>query len=67
MSRFHNYSFGKASSNQQKEYEAEQGRREKQRKARVATFERITEQAPSVFTATQIPFVTPTDRLHGPV
>jgi ParB family transcriptional regulator, chromosome partitioning protein len=32
---------------QQEEYEAEQGRRDKQRKARVATFERIIEQAPA--------------------
>src|ERR1700761_6246874 len=38
---------------QQKEYEAEQARREKQRKARIATFDRILEQAPIVFTATQ--------------
>jgi ParB family chromosome partitioning protein len=39
---------------QQKEYEAEQARREKQRKARVATFERIIEQAPASFNATQM-------------
>lgn len=34
---------------QQKEYEAEQVRREKQRKARVATLERIIEEAPASF------------------
>jgi len=34
---------------QQKEYEAEQTRRDKQRKARLATFERIIEQAPASF------------------
>jgi ParB family chromosome partitioning protein len=39
---------------QQKEYEAEQARREKQRKARLATFDRIIEQAPGVFTAAQL-------------
>ena len=33
---------------QQKEYEAEQARRDKQRKARVATSERIIEQAPCI-------------------
>ena len=42
------------SERQQKEYEAEQARREKQRKARLATFDRILEQAPAVFTATQL-------------
>jgi ParB family chromosome partitioning protein len=39
---------------QQKEYEAEQARREKQRKARLATFERIVENAPAVFSAAQL-------------
>ena len=39
---------------QQKEYEAEQARRDKQRKARLATFDRILEQAPAVFTAGQL-------------
>ena len=39
---------------QQKEYEVEQGRRDKQRKARLATFDRILEKAPAVFTATQL-------------
>jgi len=39
---------------QQKEYEAEQARREKHRKARLATFDRILEQTPAVFTATQL-------------
>jgi ParB family chromosome partitioning protein len=39
---------------QQKEYEAEQVRRDKQRKARLATFDRILEHAPAVFTATQL-------------
>lgn len=39
---------------QQKEYEAEQARRDKQRKARVATFERIIEQAPASFSAAQM-------------
>jgi ParB family chromosome partitioning protein len=39
---------------QQKEYEAEQARRDKQRKARLATFDRILEQAPVVFSATQL-------------
>ena len=42
------------SERQQKEYEAEQARREKQRKARLATFDRILEQTPAVFTATQL-------------
>ena len=41
------------SERQQKEYEAEQARRDKQRKARLATFDRILEQTPAVFTATQ--------------
>ena len=39
---------------QQKEYEAEQARRDKQRKARVATFERIIEQAPASFNSVQM-------------
>ncbi len=39
---------------QQKEYEAEQARRDKQRKARVATFERIIEQAPASFSPAQL-------------
>jgi ParB family chromosome partitioning protein len=39
---------------QQKEYEAEQGRRDKQRKARVATFERIVEEAPASFSPPQL-------------
>ena len=39
---------------QQKEYEAEQARRDKQRKARVATFERIIEQAPVSFSPAQM-------------
>ena len=39
---------------QQKEYEAEQARREKQRKARVATFERLIEQAPATFSPAQL-------------
>jgi ParB family chromosome partitioning protein len=39
---------------QQKEYEAEQARRDKQRKARVATFERIIEQAPAYFNPAQM-------------
>lgn len=39
---------------QQKEYEAQQARREKQRKARVATFERIVENAPAAFSADQM-------------
>jgi ParB family chromosome partitioning protein len=39
---------------QQKEYEAEQARREKQRKARIATFERILEQAPASFNAARM-------------
>jgi ParB family transcriptional regulator, chromosome partitioning protein len=42
------------SERQQREYEAEQARREKQRKARLATFDRILEQTPAVFTATQL-------------
>ena len=39
---------------QQKEFEAEQARRDKQRKARVATFERIIEQAPASFNPAQM-------------
>ena len=39
---------------QQEEYEAEQARRDKQRKARVATFERIIEQAPASFDPAQM-------------
>ena len=39
---------------QQKEFEAEQGRRDKQRKARIATFERIIEQAPASFSPAQM-------------
>jgi ParB family chromosome partitioning protein len=39
---------------QQKEYEAEQARRDKQRKARLATFDRILDQAPAMFTAAQL-------------
>jgi ParB family chromosome partitioning protein len=39
---------------QQKEFEAEQARRDKQRKARVATFERIIEQAPAFFSPAQM-------------
>ena len=39
---------------QQKEYEAEQARIDKQRKARVATFERIVEQAPATFSPAQL-------------
>ncbi|GAA3767159.1 ParB/RepB/Spo0J family partition protein [Terriglobus aquaticus] len=39
---------------QQREYEAEQARRDKQRKARVATFERIIEQAPAAFNPAQM-------------
>jgi ParB family transcriptional regulator, chromosome partitioning protein len=39
---------------QQREYEAEQARRDKQRKARVATFERIIEQAPASFNPAQM-------------
>ena len=39
---------------QQKEYEAEQARREKQRKVRLATFDRILDQAPAMFTAAQL-------------
>jgi ParB family transcriptional regulator, chromosome partitioning protein len=42
------------SERQQKEYEAEQGRRDKQRKVRLATFDRILEHAPAVFTATHL-------------
>ncbi len=42
------------SERQQKEYEAEQARREKLRKSRLATFDRILEQTPAVFTATQL-------------
>ena len=36
------------------EYEAEQARRDKQRKARLATFERIIEQAPASFSLAQM-------------
>ncbi len=39
---------------QQQEFEAEQDRRDKQRKARVATFERIIEQAPASFAPAQM-------------
>jgi ParB family chromosome partitioning protein len=39
---------------QQKEYETEQARREKLRKARVATFERIIEEAPASFNPAQM-------------
>jgi len=39
---------------QQKAYEAEQDRRDKQRKARLATFERIIEQAPASFSPAQL-------------
>jgi ParB family chromosome partitioning protein len=39
---------------QQQEFEAEQARRDKQRKARVATFERIIEQAPASFDPAQM-------------
>ncbi len=39
---------------QQKGYEAEQARRDKQRKARLATFERVIEQAPATFSAAQL-------------
>ena len=39
---------------QQKEYEAEQAQRDKQQKARLATFERIIEQAPATFSAAQL-------------
>jgi ParB family chromosome partitioning protein len=39
---------------QQKQYEAEQKRREKLSKARTATFERILDQAPAMFTAAQL-------------
>jgi len=39
---------------QQKEFEAEQARRDKQRKARVATFERIIEEAPASFSPAQL-------------
>jgi ParB family transcriptional regulator, chromosome partitioning protein len=39
---------------QQKEYEAEQAKREKLRKARVATFDRILEEAPTSFGADQL-------------
>lgn len=58
---------------QQKEYEAEQARREKQRKARVATFERIIEEAPASFNPDQLRFflrslvnVNPYDFLEEP-
>ena len=43
-----------SSSGSKKEYEAEQARRDKQRKARVATFERIIEHAPASFSAAQL-------------
>jgi ParB family chromosome partitioning protein len=39
---------------QQKEFEAEQARRDKQRKARVASFERIIEEAPASFSPAQL-------------
>ena len=39
---------------QQQEYEAEQARREEQRQARVATFERILENAPETLNAAQL-------------
>jgi ParB family chromosome partitioning protein len=39
---------------QQQEYEAEQKRREELSKARAATFERILDQAPAMFTAVQL-------------
>jgi ParB family chromosome partitioning protein len=39
---------------QQKAFEAEQARRDKQQKARVATFERIIEQAPASFSPAQM-------------
>lgn len=39
---------------QQKAYEAEQARRDKQREARLATFERVIEQAPKTFSAPQL-------------
>jgi len=39
---------------QQKQYEAEQKRREKLSKARTATFERILDQAPAMFTTAQL-------------
>ena len=39
---------------QQKEFEAEQKRREKLRKARTATFDRILDNAPAMFTAVQL-------------
>ena len=39
---------------QQTEYEAEQARRDKQRKARLATFERIIDQAPATFSPAQL-------------
>jgi ParB family transcriptional regulator, chromosome partitioning protein len=39
---------------QQKEYEAEQKRREKLSKARAATFDRILDNAPAMFTAAQL-------------
>jgi ParB family chromosome partitioning protein len=39
---------------QQREYEAEQSRRDEQRKARVATFERIIEEAPASFNPAQM-------------
>jgi ParB family chromosome partitioning protein len=39
---------------EEQEYEAEQARREEQRKTRAATFERIVDNAPATFTATQL-------------
>ena len=39
---------------QQKEYDAEQKRREKLSKARIATFDRILDSAPAMFTAAQL-------------
>ena len=39
---------------QQKEFEAEQKRREKLNKARIATFDRIQDNAPAMFTAAQL-------------
>jgi hypothetical protein len=48
------FGVGSCVERQQKEYEAEQARREKQCKARLATFDRILEQAPAAFTATQL-------------
>lgn len=39
---------------EEQEYEAEQTRKEEQRKVRAATFERILENAPATFTASQL-------------